>query len=180
MQFHLPCGVIVRHQTSCPNEYPFPILIQVFFLHLVNVFLFPALFCALPEDPWLSPLPVALALPPVLGPCPSLLPQAWHLSLLHSRCTPFASLLPGCRQPGHGQHRKDGLPLLQGLDLLQSLDLLQLGSHGNERSLGLLCSLAGACWPALRAVLGLPLGKRAALERAQPGKAPGRSWLLTP
>lgn len=155
-----------------PLPHPCPIL----------VFLSPALFCALLRDPWLPSLPVALALPPVLSPCPSLLlclPQVWHLSLLHSRCTPFASLLPGCRQTGRGQHRKDGLPLLQGLDLLQKLDLLQLGSHGNERSLGLLCSPAGACSPALWAVVGLSLGKCARFECAQQGKAPGRSWVLT-
>lgn len=91
-----------------PLPHPCPIL----FLHLVNFFLFPALFCALPRDSWLPSLPVVPALPPVLGPCPSLLlrlPQVWHLPLLLSRCSPFASLLPGCWQPSHGQHRKDGL-----------------------------------------------------------------------
>lgn len=120
--------------------------------------------------------PVALALPSVLGPCPSLslrVPQVWHSSLLHSRCTPFASLLPGCRQPGHGQHRKDGLALLQGLDLLQSLEQLQLGSHGNERGLGLLCSRAGTCSPALRAVIALPLGKSASSSVLSKENLPG-------
>lgn len=67
-------------QTHCqgpdtlPVPAPFPHFCPVFSSRMPSPFSpFPALFCALPQDPWLPSLPVSLSPPPVLGPCPSLL-----------------------------------------------------------------------------------------------------------
>lgn len=93
-------------QTHCqtpdilPVPAPLPRPCPILFLHLVNFFLFPALFCALPRDPWLPSLPVFLALPPVWA----LVPVCSFVSLrsgICPCCTPDALLsLP--RRPGAG------------------------------------------------------------------------------
>lgn len=110
----------VRDQTPCLS---FPVLIQ-FFSHTVAFFLFLPCFVQCLEIPGSIPYPSSFRASSQSASLPS---SGLALFTLCSRCTPFASSLPGCWQPCRGLCRKDGIPLLQGLDFLQDLDLLQFG-----------------------------------------------------
>lgn len=95
----LPDSLPETRHLACPG--PLSPFLSCFSSRMTSPFSpFPALFCALPRDPWLPSLPVSLSPPPVSGPCPSpLLPVPRVLALVPAALQMHAFCFLAARVP---------------------------------------------------------------------------------